>query len=283
MHRLNKGFIQALALILLASVGVVFFTFSKLHSIKDDPMKAAGGPYCKDICADNGSCRINGCKVADGSTGVEMVRYHCDTISPNGCPGPEVGRGGVNSMSFQENCGSEQIDAYLNGVPSGWAHIDYSQDCTSPPPADTPTPTPTVKPTPTPVPTPTPTATPTVTPSPTATPISSATPTPTPTVTPTATPTNPPGEPNSCNGTCGSNNNCRSGYFCHNGFCRNPSCADESDCSCPLSVSTSTPPPVLGATAPPALPKTGGGIEALLSLLGIGGFGIYLARRYRLV
>ncbi|HUC94415.1 MAG TPA: hypothetical protein VMR19_00220 [Candidatus Saccharimonadales bacterium] len=66
--------------------------------------------------------------------------------------------------------------------------------------------------------------------SPTATP--TGTPTATPTVTPTATP-GPTGTPNSCGGTCGSNYNCNGGLFCYNGYCRNPSCQDQTDCNCP--------------------------------------------------
>lgn len=73
-----------------------------------------------------------------------------------------------------------------------------------------------------------------------------ATPTPTATSTATASPTetpNPSGTPNSCGGTCGSNSNCSSGLYCYNGYCRNPSCSSETDCSCPggSSSSTSTP------------------------------------------
>lgn len=47
-----------------------------------------------------------------------------------------------------------------------------------------------------------------------------------------------PGEPNSCNGTCGSNYNCKSGLFCHDGYCRNPQCANDSSCGC---LQTATP------------------------------------------
>ncbi len=260
MNRSNKGFIQALALVILASVGVVFLAFSKLHPINDNPMKAAGGPYCSGICVNGSSCRTNGCET-DGSAVVEMVRYHCDIISPLGCAGPEVGRQYTGSMTFQENCGSEQIDAY-GSIGNGWAHIDYGRDCILPTPDNTPVPTPTHTPTPTPTPT--------------------ATLTPTPAVTPTSTPTST-STPNWCNGTCGSNSNCQSGYFCYNGYCRNPSCADRSDCNCATTTPTPTPPPVLGATAPPVLPKTGGGIMDLFALIGIGGLGTFFIKRYRLI
>lgn len=68
--------------------------------------------------------------------------------------------------------------------------------------------------------------------------ISAATPTATPTGTATATPTAT-GTPNSCGGTCGSNSNCASNYSCYNGYCRNPNCPTETDCSCPGSTTSS--------------------------------------------
>ena len=40
------------------------------------------------------------------------------------------------------------------------------------------------------------------------------------------------GEPNSCGGTCGSNNNCKANYFCFEGFCRNPLCPSDKTCGC---------------------------------------------------
>lgn len=127
------------------------------------------------------------------------------------------------------------------------------------------------------IPTPTPTSTPVVTP--TTTPVTTLTPTPTPTTIPTDTPV-PSGTPNSCGGTCGSNYNCQSGLFCYQGFCRNPFCPSETGCGC---RATSTPPAVLGVTAPPRLPETGGGFEVVLGLLGIGGAGIYLLRKFELI
>lgn len=44
------------------------------------------------------------------------------------------------------------------------------------------------------------------------------------------------GEPNSCGGTCGSNNNCLANYFCYEGFCRNPVCASDTDCNCTVTA-----------------------------------------------
>lgn len=441
MKKLNKGFIQTLALVILASIGVLFFTFNKLGSIKDNPMKAAGGPYCSGVCAGGTSCRINGCKTA-GNTVVEMIRYHCNMISPSGCGGGKEDDINTYSMDFKYNCGSEQIDAYgtVGGVTNGWAHIDYGQNCTSPSPNETPTPTPTPTPSPTstptpapgrqdmcksasissanpaygenitmssstkdgmtadhfsyqvynldnlygpgnpkpvyiegttqlifydqnttdarqsgsrtvsyaslfitdannnnqplvhaqinayfqlgsnpyslpepncvvyvnaaptptgtPVPTPTPIVTSTPTPTSSPTPTGSVTPTPTPLITPTPTPTvsptptptvtptptlTPVPTPNWCNGTCGSNSNCQSGYFCYNGYCRIPSCRDSVDCICATPTPTPVTPLVLGATAPPVLPKTGGGMGDLMALFGVGSLGVYLVRRYRLI
>lgn len=79
-------------------------------------------------------------------------------------------------------------------------------------------------------PTPTATASPTPTPTPTGT--STATPTPTATAT---------GSLSSCNGTCGSNTNCQSGFYCYSGHCRNPLCASDSACSCASATITPTP------------------------------------------
>jgi len=49
------------------------------------------------------------------------------------------------------------------------------------------------------------------------------------------------GDPNSCGGTCGSNNNCKEGLYCYSGFCRNPSCSDDTDCNCSTAAATVTP------------------------------------------
>jgi LPXTG-motif cell wall-anchored protein len=142
-----------------------------------------------------------------------------------------------------------------------------------------PTPTPIVTPTPTPTPTLTPTPTPPPTPTPTP-PHRTHTPrpTPTPTETPTSTPT-----PNFCNGTCGSNYNCQGGYFCYQGFCRNPACPSDSSCGCGATP-TPTAPPVLGATAPPQLPKTGADdLGILAGLLGTMGAGAFIFKKFSLI
>lgn len=82
--------------------------------------------------------------------------------------------------------------------------------------------------------------------SPTPTPSGSSTPTATPTSTPTPSST-----PNSCGGTCGSNSNCSGGLYCNQGFCRNPSCPSETDCTCG-GTTAPTPTPTT-----PTLPKSG--------------------------
>lgn len=53
------------------------------------------------------------------------------------------------------------------------------------------------------------------------------------------------GEPNFCGGTCGSNYNCQANFFCYEGYCRNPICADKTDCVC----NTTTPLPTIAATS----------------------------------
>lgn len=126
--------------------------------------------------------------------------------------------------------------------------------------------------------TPRPTPTATVTTTPTSTPTRTPTSTPTMTATSTATSTSTPGEPNYCGGTCGSNYNCREGYFCFNGYCRNPICAGDSDCVCD---GTPTPPSVLGTSVTKVLPKTGGGIPFVIFSSVLGGIGFWLFKRNR--
>lgn len=77
---------------------------------------------------------------------------------------------------------------------------------------------------------------------------------------PTATPIN---SPNSCNGTCGSDNNCQSGLVCYGEpgattkYCRNPSCQSQTSCTCPTTTATPTSTPVKTLTpSPTARPTT---------------------------
>jgi len=51
-------------------------------------------------------------------------------------------------------------------------------------------------------------------------------------------------EPNSCGGTCGSNNNCKSNLHCYQGYCRNPLCSDSSNCDCTISPTPTTAPTI---------------------------------------
>ena len=60
-----------------------------------------------------------------------------------------------------------------------------------------------------------------------------------------------PDEPNSCGGTCGSNINCKAGFFCYSGFCRNPFCPTDTDCVCPTATPKSTAIPKKTATPAP--------------------------------
>jgi LPXTG-motif cell wall-anchored protein len=97
---------------------------------------------------------------------------------------------------------------------------------------------------------------------------------------------NPSGEPNSCNGTCGSNYNCQGGFFCHDGFCRNPNCSDDTSCGCGALPTSSPLPPavVLGATAPPVLPKTGADPFALATgFVGLIGTGFWFFKKFKLI
>ncbi len=72
-----------------------------------------------------------------------------------------------------------------------------------------------------------------------------------PTAISTNTPTVTPGEPNTCNGTCGSNYNCKGDLFCYKGYCRNPECPSESDCQCATSL-TVTPTKNITVTTTPS-------------------------------
>ncbi|MFZ3301591.1 MAG: LPXTG cell wall anchor domain-containing protein [Microgenomates group bacterium] len=239
------------------------------------------------ICAPNSATSCNeaaidqGISVMVGSGGIGSGGYLCregQGRDYNYIPGNPLGCVLANSIQNLGQgkppscfCGTIQIDGgdYAGTYKSTCGCGNNDQE-----PNPTPNPTPTVTPTTTPI------NTPTSTPTPTTTPTNSPTPTNTPIPTPTPT-----GVPNSCNGTCGSNTNCQGGLFCllgsgqTSGYCRNPECAQESDCNC---KSTSTPPAVLGQTAPPALPKTGGSVVSQISLVGLAVLGFYLFRKFRL-
>jgi hypothetical protein len=227
-------------------------------------------------------------KAVSGKSLPQMWKYKCPGKKDlsGGCQENEqVVPAGSSSVCFDSNyCGVQQIDSdvwsdcFISVVDT--AGCDTKP--TTPPNTPTNTPTPTVKPTNTP--------TPTVTPRATSTPKLTATPTPTNTPTPTPGPTSTPGPsstptpapPNSCGGTCGSNTNCGSDLFCHDGYCRNASCPDQTNCICQQSP-TSTPVPTEYIAEGPSptriiLPQSGvefpsqmltifGGIVTLLGFL----------------
>ena len=94
------------------------------------------------------------------------------------------------------------------------------------------------------------------------------------------------GTPNWCNGTCGSNYNCQGGLFCYNGYCRNPNCSSDTSCGCGIipTPTPTAPPVVLGATAPPQLPKTGADpLTLAVGLVGLSGTGFWIFKKFRLV
>jgi len=98
---------------------------------------------------------------------------------------------------------------------------------------------------------------------------------------PTPTPT---GVPNYCGGTCGSNTNCQSGLFCYQGYCRNPNCQNDVTCGCAVSPTQTPPPVVLGATAPPVLPKTGSDdVSIALGLISMMAAGFVIFKKFRLI
>jgi hypothetical protein len=98
-------------------------------------------------------------------------------------------------------------------------------------------------------------------PTPFATPLPTSAPSSTPTPTLTlgtggseeATPT-PTSQPNSCNGTCSSDNNCQYGLYCYQGHCRNATCPGNSTCDCALPTDI---PVATAAPTPSALAQTG--------------------------
>jgi len=127
---------------------------------------------------------------------------------------------------------------------------------------NTPTNNPSNTATPTSIYTNTPTST--LLPTPTSTQASTQTPSSTSTSTPTPVPLA------SCNNNCNITSDCLSGYACINGFCRNPSCSEETNCICPVAETT--------PTIPVDIPVTGGfdllgsaiiGIAGILLLFGI--------------
>ena len=246
MKKINKGLLQTGLVIGIASVftaGLLLTKFKGVIDINSIIASVINEP-CNEYHATDGcsgahaECRVK----ADGP-------HHCKWID-TGWTEVWVNEAGGEVMKCKGRC--------VNG----------HDPIIRPTPTSAPTRTP--RPTRTPVPTSTPR--PTVTPTATGTPISNPTPT------MTATPTSVPGEPNYCGGTCGSNYNCRSGFFCYNGYCRNPQCADVLDCDCKASPTT---PPVLGISTARELPKTGGGLGFVTFSSLLGGLGFWLFKKSR--
>jgi len=159
------------------------------------------GDYCNVGGHFSSSCYVN--------------HWYCDERKTGGAGcNDNLIRSGVQSSSFERDCGTEQIDVtqgcpydfYTNVNLSDFNSRTYDEDCTDEPP---------VEPTDTPTPSNTPTATPT------------------PTIIP------------ACNSVCDSNAQCPGDLVCDitgSGRCRLDLCLTESDCNCPP---TATPTPVL--------------------------------------
>ena len=289
MKQFNKGFLQAGIVILVASFFTVGFLLSKFNlNAKFNNSKAWDGPVPNVICSDQNTCGgqnfdntvVEGCVVEmEGTPGVPGSWHAIGRLA--GCggggsiqycpPGTKVDWsnstfycGAGMDVEWERSVGccewsGEEGDQWCRPY-KAYREVGTCSSLSSPTPTVTPTGTPNI----------TPTGTPTVTPT--------STPTPTETPTPTAT-------PNWCNGTCGSNTNCQGGYFCYNGYCRNPNCPNESGCGCPGATPTPTAPPVvLGATAPPVLPKTGSNdLLILAGLVGSMGTGLLLFKKFKLI
>lgn len=269
----NLKFLRAAFIVVGASFFAAFIILNKLNSVvKVDTSDALCG-------GQPGSCSA----VKAGSP---CQDWRAVTESKGGC----CSNGSFCSAGKTENCSKgEYCIATLNEEKCiDTSSVDYNKHCFNfvdigCKPSKRCEPNPTHTPRPTPTPTRTATSTPIVTQTPTSTPTQTGTPTGTPTTTPTYTPTvtetpYPSGTPNYCGGTCGSNYNCQGGLYCYNGYCRNPDCPASNTCGC------ATPPPVLGITAPPSLPKTGGELPtAVFGMFSIAGIGFWIFKKFRLV
>lgn len=282
--RLNVGLSFVLILLASFTVGILLADSNKTLGIQ-----AKSG---------SGSCSLsNGCNCK--GWGLENGRC-CPIGTPDSCS--DIGSYKCIKDPFVSEC--TKIKGCSNGY---WKAVEWygtvgelKSDPRCKPektPIYTPVPTQTLTPTPTPTPTksPYPTKTPHVTKTPSSTPHFTKTPHPTktPLHTPTITPTS---TPNHCPADCRYE---KSWIFGHKKcICKTPTptptltststptvtpthTATPSTTQTPTSTSTS--PQVLGETAPPILPKTGGSLVTAISLFGMAGAGTYLFRRFRLV
>lgn len=60
--------------------------------------------------------------------------------------------------------------------------------------------------------------------------------------------------PNFCGGTCGSNVNCQANLYCYQGFCRNPICSTDTDCTCDLETTKPTQSAITSVTKQTSTP-----------------------------
>ncbi len=301
----KSGFYQAGIIILVASFFAAGLLLSKFSSklVNVSAPKAWDGPVPNVTVNEVGAGQVaEGCVVENVTTDAGGNHYQA-VGHLAGCGGNEAGScppGTVLSFEGAQNqCAGRIAPVQWNQKVTGCCNL-FNDPCsyehhgkcvaetycadnrfqvghcvpvTTGTPTPTPTPTATPSHTPSVTPTPTPTSTPTSTPTPT--PTCTPTPSNTPTPTPTAT-------PNYCGGTCGSNYNCQGGLYCYQGSCRNPNCPTQSSCGCP--GATPTPPPVLGASTPPELPKTGSNDwEVFAGLIGIMVAGVAVFKKFKLV
>lgn len=293
MNRINNRTFQLGLVIIIASLGASFWIFNGFSNFAS--IKKSDAAQQSDVVFTCTVGRVDKCLNVNANwDGQSCGITYCPNGDTNGDRSCGVGPNGDQGATFEAGSCSEmlsriaglpenkcyQLDTIISTGDARWCDLTkdrgsycngYASNLST---CRIPTPTPTIIPTQVPTPTPTMTPTPTVVP----------TPVNTPTATPTPTPTYVPGEPNYCGGTCGSNYNCQPGYFCliqngqTSGYCRNPQCSGESDCSCKASP---TAPAVLGISTTKVLPKTGGGISFVLFSTLMGGIGVFMFKKIK--
>lgn len=224
--------------------------------------------YCPTEWCDEGTCLNQIC-----------VRKQ---PTPTNNPGEPNQCGGTCGSNFNCNSNLFCYKQDLNNQNTWFCRnplCAWSKDCScvSPTPTKAPTPRPTRIPQAT--STPRPNTTPTVTPTPTATP--------TPTNTPTPIPTTFLVQPQSCIQPCSSNDACDPSLICFSGFCRNPLCITNTDCSCATNPAQATPTPTTPLTTTTPTPKSSGGADTfwwllLLTIIGLIIFIFYRRRGYQI-